>query len=151
MKYRKATFDDINQIADIRIKLLIEEGVSAKKDIKSQLTDYFEAELNNSLSVFVAEDNDEIIATCSVLYQQYPPSFSKPNGVRAYITNVYTAPECRRQGISTKLLDILVNEVKSKNISYIWLWASEQGLHLYENYGFKILTDFTTMDYVIQL
>ncbi len=151
MIYRKATEEDIESIIDMRINLLIEEAATTPTDIKTELKDYFTTELNKTIVVMLAEENGNVVATSSVIFQQYPPSFSLKKGMRAYITNVYTMPEYRRKGISTILLDKLVEEVESQDINYIWLWSTKQGTHFYKKYGFKGLTAFDTMDYYIDL
>lgn len=147
MIYRKAEKEDIEQVMALRLKLLIEEGATVPKCIDAEMRQYFTEELNQNLIVMVAEDEGKMIATSSVIFQKYPPSFSNPRGIRAYITNVYTEPEYRRQGISTVLLDQLFEVVKAEGLNYVWLWATEQGIPLYEKYGFKELKDFVTMDY----
>ncbi len=149
MIYRKATEEDIDSIIELRINLLIEEGATEPTNIESQLKEYFLSELNETIVVMLAEEEGEAVATSSVIFQKYPPSFSNREGMRAYVANVYTAPEYRRKGISTLLLDKLVEEVKERGISYIWLWATEQGVSMYKKYGFKDLTAFTTMDYSV--
>ncbi len=150
MNFRKATKDDIEQIIDLRIRLLTEEAVFEVIDIKKELRDYFYEELNKTIIISVAEDEGELVATSAVMIQQYPPSFGNREGLRAYITNVYTAPQYRRKGLGTKLLDILVEEVKNRGLSYIWLWSTKQGVPLYKKYGFKDLTTFATMDFEIK-
>lgn len=149
MIYRKANQDDIEQIVELRVKLLVEEGKTQPIDIKEELRAYFRTALENTIIVMLAEDNGKVVATSSVIFQQYPPAFNNKQGMRAYVTNVYTEPAYRRQGINTRLLDELVEEVKKRNISYIWLWSTEQGTPLYRKYGFKELTTFATMDYTI--
>ncbi len=149
MVYKKATVEDIDSIIDMRVKLLIEEAAATPTNITTELREYFLTQLNKTIVVMLAEENGKAVATSSVVFQQYPPSFSNKQGMRAYVTNVYTLPEYRRKGINTALLDKLVEEVKSRNISYIWLWATEQGKQLYKKYGFKDLTTFATMDYSV--
>ena len=149
MIYRKATEKDIDSIVEMRINLLIEEAATIPTDIRAELKEYFSIEINKTIVVMLAEEKDKIVATSSVIFQKYPPSFSNKEGMRAYITNVYTMPEYRRQGISTKLLDKLIEEVKKRGISYVWLWATEQGTYLYKKYGFEELKAFSTMDYVL--
>ena len=149
MIYRKATEKDIDSIVEMRINLLIEEAATIPTDIRAELKEYFSIEINKTIVVMLAEEKDKIVATSSVIFQKYPPSFSNKEGMRAYITNVYTMPEYRRQGISTKLLDKLIEEVKKRGILYVWLWATEQGNHLYKKYGFEELKAFSTMDYVL--
>ncbi len=150
MVYRKATKDDIEKIVDLRIKLLVEEGKTNPIDIWEEIRNYFETELDHTVVVMIAEDNQKAVATSSVIFQKYPPAFNNTQGMRAYVTNVYTEPNYRRQGINTKLLDKLVEEVKKRGISYIWLWSTEQGTPLYKKYGFQDLTTFSTMDYSIK-
>lgn len=149
MIYKQASIKDIDEIINLRVKLLIEEGISLQTDIKQELIQYFNDELNKTIIVMVAEENSKLIATSSVIFQKYPPSFSNKQGMRAYIANVYTLPEYRRKGINTVLLDKLIEKVKDHNISYVWLWATEEGKKLYKKYGFDDLKTFTTMDYSI--
>ncbi len=149
VNYRKANIEDIDKIVELRIKLLIEEAAAPTIDIENELKQYFNSELNKTVVVVLAEENGEIVATSSVLFQQYPPSFSTKSGMRAYVTNVYTCPEYRRKGISTILMDMLVKEVKKRDVPYIWLWATNEGVPLYKKYGFKNLTNLLTMDYIV--
>lgn len=51
--------------------------------------------------------------------------------------NKYTNPAYRRRGIAYKILDLLVNEARNRNISCISLEATDMGRPLYEKYGFK--------------
>ena len=149
MIYRKATKEDIDNIIEMRINLLTEEAAAMPINIETELKGYFVAELDKTIVVMLAEENGKLVATSSVIFQQYPPSFSNIQGMRAYVTNVYTVPEYRRKGINTILLNKLVDEVKARDISYIWLWATEQGKQLYKKFGFQDLTTFATMDYSI--
>mgnify|MGYP003391121235 FL=1 len=69
------------------------------------------------------------------------PTFHNPTGEKAYIMNMYTLPEYRRQGIAYKTLDLLVAEAKKRNIKMISLEATEQGKPLYDKYGFVKMED----------
>lgn len=57
-----------------------------------------------------------------------------------HIMNLYTDPKYRKQGIATKILDI-IKEVNSRKIKIITLEATDMGKPLYEKYGFKHLKD----------
>ncbi len=149
MIYRKANEEDIDQIIQLRINLLIEEAATIPTDIDMELHNYFHDELNKTIVIMVAEEHSEIVSTSSVIFQKYPPAFNNKEGMRAYVTNVYTLPEYRRKGINTKLMDKIVEEVKERGISYIWLWATEGGVAFYKKYGFEDLTAFKTMNYTI--
>lgn len=149
MNFRFANSMDIEKIIELRRKLLIEEAAYPEMDISKEFRDYLNSELNKRVFVTVAEDNDEIISTSAVIIQKYPPSFGNPQGLRAYVTNVYTEPCYRRKGINTKLLDLLLLEVTKQNISYVWLWSTEKGIPMYKKYGFKDVETFATMELLI--
>lgn len=55
--------------------------------------------------------------------------------------NLYTHPDYRKKGIATKLLDLIIDEVKSRGIRIVTLETTEMGRPLYEKYGFVKLND----------
>ena len=69
------------------------------------------------------------------------PTYHNPSGRKAYIMNMYTAPEYRRQGIAYKTLDLLVKEAKEKGFLQIALEATDMGRSLYKKYGFVPMKD----------
>ena len=62
-------------------------------------------------------------------------------GKKAYIMNMYTASEYRRQGIAFHTLDLLVNDARKQGVSQIALEATDMGRPLYEKYGFVKMED----------
>jgi GNAT superfamily N-acetyltransferase len=60
-----------------------------------------------------------------------------PIGLEAYILNVYTAPEARRQGLARALMQKLVAHARAAGVRRIWLRASDEGRPLYEDMGFR--------------
>ena len=64
------------------------------------------------------------------------PTYHNPSGKKAYIMNMYTAPEYRRQGIAIHTLDLLVKNAKEQGVLQIVLEATDMGRLLYEKYGF---------------
>ena len=64
------------------------------------------------------------------------PTYHNPSGKKAYIMNMYTDPNYRRQGIAYKTLDMLVNVSKERGVKQISLEATDMGRPLYEKYGF---------------
>lgn len=65
----------------------------------------------------------------------------KPTGKKAYIMNMYIAPEYRRQGIAIHTLDLLVKDAKEQDVLQIALEATDMGRPLYERYGFVKMKD----------
>lgn len=57
-------------------------------------------------------------------------------GAEAYILNVYTRPEYRRQGLARKLMEEIIGWAKQSGCARITLHTSEDGRALYESLGF---------------
>lgn len=53
-----------------------------------------------------------------------------------YIVDVYCIPEKRRNGYSSKIIEVLLQWLKSKGVHTIKLKPSEIGKQLYEKFGF---------------
>ena len=56
--------------------------------------------------------------------------------VNPYIIDVYCIPEKRRNGYSSKIIEVLLQWLKSKGVHTIKLNPSEIGKQLYEKFGF---------------
>ena len=137
MEYRRATTDDVDQLAELRKKQLIDEGALPDKDIDTELRSFFEDGLgNDELVVWVASEGDVIVSTAGVCFFRYPPTFRNPSGIVAYVTNVYTRDEYRGHGIATALMDRVMEEIRLRGCKLVRLHASSQGRRLYEKLGF---------------
>lgn len=69
------------------------------------------------------------------------PTYHNSTGKKAYIMNMYTAPEYRRQSIAFHTLDLLVKDAREQGVSQIALEATDMGWPLYEKYGFLKIED----------
>lgn len=137
MLYRLATLSDMDQLIDLRKKQLIDEGQTAEDLIDNELHHFFTKTLTNeSLVQWVIEEQNHFIATAGVLFYQFPPSFMNKDGIRAYVTNVYTDPKYRGQGLASALLNRLVVEAKRRGVRKLFLEASTLGKPMYKKYGF---------------
>ena len=147
MIYRKATQNDIPALCQIRKTQLIDEGIEPLVSIDSELTAYFKAQMENETLVeWVAENEGRIIATAAIAFISFPPTYTNQSGIKGYITNMYTDPAYRGQGIATKMLTFLCNEARERNVRKIWLHASEMGYPVYERFGLKTSDSFMEMD-----
>ena len=90
----------------------------------------------------MAIENNEIIATSGLCFYKLPPTFSNPSGQIGYVTNMYTLNEYRRRGISSKLLEKIIEEAKSLNYKILRLHSSKDGKNIYKKYGFIDHEDF---------
>lgn len=137
IEYRKANIEDVKQLVELRKNQLVDERCYSDNNIDDELEEYFSSSISNeNLIVWLATEEEYIIGTCGCCFFQYPPSFSNVTGRIAYITNVYTRNEYRKQGIATKLLELISDEIKNRGYKFVRLHASSQGKKIYEKMGF---------------
>ena len=138
MIYRLANPNDARALSVLRKRQLMDEGMPATQRIDDALLHWFtEGIENGSITVWVAEDDGMVIATGSITYMSFPPSFSDPVGHRGYINSLYTSPEYRGRGIATALMDRLVADAKAHGARRLWVGASRMGRRVYQKYGFR--------------
>lgn len=147
MNFRKANLNDITKLIELRKKQLIDEGIAPSEDIDDELYLFFNKKIQDgSLIEWVAEKNEEIIATGAVTFYEFPPTYTNKSGRKAYITNMYTREDYRGQGIATTMLNKLVSEAKIEGITKIWLAASKLGRPVYKKFGFKETDEMLEFD-----
>lgn len=142
--YRKAIQADAPILAELRVKFINEVfDIKNHPDagrLKLELTEYFsQAIISESVIVWVAEYDNRIISTSTLVIWSIPLSYSSlnNNGKRGYILNMYTEKEFRKLGIASELLEKLIVEAKKRNLEFVSLNASEDGINIYKNRGFK--------------
>lgn len=136
--YRKLTTDELEEFIDLRINQLREEGAKEEIDLKPALRRYYEAHLaDNTFVSWVALVDNEIIGTSGISFVEKPPYFQCPSGKVGLLSSMFTSIEYRRQGIVTELLFRVIAEAKKQGCGTVQITASDMGVHLYTNFGFK--------------
>lgn len=141
LRYKKASVDDLDILTDTRIEVLkaankLSDDVDMS-EVKTQSYLYYKRALVDGEHIaYLVFDEDRFAGAGGASLFQVMPTYHNPSGRKAYIMNMYTAPEYRRKGIAYKTLDLLVGDIKSRGISYISLEATDMGRPLYEKYGF---------------
>lgn len=144
--YKRATLDDLDTLTETRITVLraanqLSDDVDMT-EVKEQSYEYYKHALQDDTHIaYLVFDDDEFVGAGGVSFYQVMPTFHNPTGNKAYIMNMYTRPEYRRQGIAMKTLDLLVSEAKNKGVHAISLEATAAGRPLYEKYGFVGMKD----------
>ncbi|MCQ9215423.1 GNAT family N-acetyltransferase [Streptococcus gallolyticus] len=147
MKFKKASLSDLEILVSTRVNVLrsanqLDLSVDMKVVEKSSRLYYQEALASDNHTAFLVYNaDDNVIGASAVSYYQVMPTYHNPSGKKAYIMNMYVAPEHRRKGIATKLLDLLIADSKKRGIDHITLEATQMGRKLYENYGFCQMSD----------
>ena len=146
MEYRKATIDDLDMLVSTRITVLraankLDDNVDMS-EVECESRDYYEkALLDGSHTAYLVFDDGEFVGAGGVSYFRVMPTYHNPSGRKAYIMNMYTAPDHRRRGIAYNTLDLLVKDAKAQGVSAISLEATDMGRPLYERYGFVKMND----------
>ena len=146
LTYKKATIDDLELLTNTRITVLrAANKLSANEDmsvVKEESYHYYRDALTNDTHVaYLIFDDNEWVGAGGISFFKVMPTFHNPTGRKAYIMNMYTKPEYRRNGIAYKTLDLLIEEAKRKGITAISLEATDMGRPLYEKYGFVKMND----------
>ena len=144
--YKLATLDDINELVKTRIVVLraankLSDDVDMS-EVERESYDYYMNALESGEHIaYLVYDNDKFIGAGGVSFFKVMPTYHNPSGRKAYIMNMYTAPDYRRQGIAFNTLNLLVKVAKEKDIKQISLEATDMGRPLYEKYGFVKMED----------
>ena len=141
LTFRKATADDIDLLIRTRIEVLrAVNRLSADTDmaeVERQSRVYYEEALRDGThTALLVLDGERFAGAGGISYYRVMPTYHNPSGWKAYIMNIYTRPEYRRQGIASRTLDLLVGDAREKGICSVSLEATEMGRPLYEKYGF---------------
>ena len=145
-EYKKAIIADIDELVRTRISVL-RTANKLSNDVDMSLVEkesyeYYKSALETGEHIaYLVYDNENLIGAGGVSFYQVMPTYHNPTGKKAYIMNMYTASEYRRQGIAFHTLDLLVKDARKQGISQITLEATEMGRPLYERYGFVKMED----------
>ena len=143
VEYRKLPEADLDIFMEMRILQLQEEGAEPTFDLKPHLQDYYIRHLSDCTFVsWLAVDGDKIIGTSGMSFVEKPPYYSCPSGKIGLLSSMYVVKEYRRKGIAKCLLDKVVKEAKNYGCAVIHITASDMGVLLYTDYGFKKNSNF---------
>ncbi len=146
MDYIKATINDLDMLIATRIEVL---RAANKLDLSVDMSEieretrayYSKALTNDTHTAYLVFDKNRFAGAGGVSYFEVMPTYHNPNGKKAYIMNMYTSVNYRRQGIAYKTLDFLVEDAKNRGITAISLESTDMGRPLYEKYGFVKMND----------
>lgn len=138
IKYQRLTENELALFIEMRINQLREEGAKEDIDLHPALKDYYNRHMADGTFVsWLALDGDKIIGTSGMSFVEKPPYFGCPNGKIGLLSSMFTASEYRRQGIARELLSRVVQEAKEYGCGVVQITASDMGVLLYTDFGFK--------------
>lgn len=145
-EYKRAMLEDIEELVRTRIIVLrAANKLSGNVDmsaVEQESYAYYKRALETGEHIaYLVYENGTFIGAGGVSFYQVMPTYHNPSGRKAYIMNMYTAPEYRRYGIAFHTLDLLVKDAKERGVLQIALEATDMGRTLYEKYGFVKMED----------
>lgn len=138
IQYKKLTVKELDTFIDMRINQLREEGAKEDVDLRPALRDYYDRHMADGTFVsWLAVDGNEIIGTSGMSFVEKPPYFGCPSGKIGLLSSMFTSNKYRRQGIARELLSRVINEAREYGCGTVQITASDMGVLLYTDYGFK--------------
>ena len=119
--FRLASPKDIVQLIDLRVFMQEEVNniteTQGSSDYREKLRSYFaQAIPAGTYSSAVAEIDGKIVAANGLVSYEKPPSLTGGIGKVGYVSNVYTHPKWRGQGIATTLMQFLIEHARQMGI-----------------------------------
>ena len=152
LTFHKATVADIETLVEKRLMFALElSGDQRQEDIvllREQLTSYFlKATAENTCISYFGKYGDVVAGIGSVHIRETPGNFRNLSGKWGYIMNMYTIPEFRRMGISTRILNLLTREANELGVTAFELHATKEGEYVYKKNGFEVHIEPTYKKY----
>lgn len=138
IEIRKAELKDLDLLLKWRMTVLrevfsIPENCSTES-LQQQNRQYYQRAL--STGEHIACVGHQIAGCGGMCIYQEMPSPDNPTGDCAYLMNIYTCPEVRKQGVGEAIVNWLAEQAAARGISKIYLESSEAGKSLYQKAGF---------------
>jgi GNAT superfamily N-acetyltransferase len=142
LQFRIAKSADIDALADLRYRLCTDNAPANSVQDNEDFISAFRAVLpdiadQSSLVHFVAESEYRIVATLSIVKVNKLPHPRDMRGQWGYLTNVYTLPDYRNQGIGSRLLAVAKNWAEFEQLELLIVWPSDRSFPFYERAGFQ--------------
>lgn len=99
--------------------------------------EYFLKNVNHNFICWLAEYDGEVVGSSGFNIFQRLPYEGNLYGLEGYIMNIYTLPQYRRKGVSTAIVQEIINYSKKAQIMRLWLHATFEGKYVYSKLGFK--------------
>jgi len=146
IQYRVATEQDLAQLAKLRWDFRDEDGVEQPAMSQSEFIEACIAFLKRGLesgyhTYWVAEREGEIIAQIFVHRIDLAPRPCKVRDQFGYITNNYTKPAYRNQGIGSELIKRVKQWASDEDWELLIVYPSDEAVTFYERAGFRSDTD----------
>lgn len=146
LNWKRATPGDLEALTVSRVMVLraanqLDDHADLSAVEAASRQYYARALDDDTHAAWLVYSGDKLVGTGGVSFFQVMPTVHNPTGRKAYIMNMYTAPEYRRQGIARRTLEMIVAECRRRGVMHISLEATSAGRPLYAAFGFVNMKD----------
>lgn len=130
---------DIDQLVQMRFDYFANDGHMVKgnhAEVEASLRDYFKRHIGHDFIALGIQEGKTIASVGYMVINEMPANGNAVNGLTGTLLNVLTYPEYRGRGYGLMLIEAIKKEARQRNLSFIDLYATEQGTPLYEKAGF---------------
>lgn len=143
---KTAAESDIEVVLALRFEMLgvVNEGAEFDEAFRRRTREYF---TSGKQTTVLAYCSGEAVGCATICYLTVMPTYSHQSGNRAHIMNVYVRKEHRRQGLARKMMEVLLDEAKSRGVTSVTLDSTESGKPLYKALGFSGSEEYMELNY----
>ncbi len=141
MNVRKASLDDLQQLAELRWEFQKPSGngsETVREDFLRYCARFLEKGLEDGTWVYwVVEADGRIVSHAFVQRIRKVPKPGRLIGEFGYLTNVYTCPEYRNRGYGSRLLDTIRDWAREEGLELLIVWPSRESAGFYKKAGYS--------------
>ena len=138
---RKLSNKEIDLLVSYRLdyltELLGECNAAQSENTREELKGYFSEAIElGTIYAVMAFEGEKVLSFGAMVIKKIPGDFDKHFYLEGDILNMYTIPGARSRGLSTLVLDHLIEEARKRGISKLSLHTTKAGEKLYRKAGF---------------
>ena len=143
LSIRAAIQSDIDDLVEMRREFTFEDAEPSERVGRPEYDTECAAFLADAIAggrwhVWVAEIDARIVSHVFVALIDKVPRPVRENSKIAYLTNVYTRPAFRRQGIGAQLVRRAQAAAREADVELIIVWPSDESVDFYQREGFAV-------------
>jgi GNAT superfamily N-acetyltransferase len=151
--YRVAVEADADELALMRWDFRLEEAPGATRHDQATFLNACTAFLRQGLAeqrwtYWIAQQDTQIVSHIFIQRVAKVPKPNRLDDALGYVTNVYTRPAYRGQGIGTQLMTHVLAWAREQDLESLIVWPSETSIRFYERAGFQGTTDM--LEYIVR-
>lgn len=138
MIIRKAAPKDRDILIELRglmLEIMLDDKL--QEDDLEVIRRYFRKWDGEDPLCLVAEEEGSVVGSIAASFYSHFPGPKDPSGIRAIIYNLCVLPDYRGKGIGGTLVKEMLRECRSKGVSRVSLYATDEGRPVFESFGFS--------------